>query len=100
MTEWRDMSKVVSAIGGKSWGSRAFTVVKGGFVNGVKGLGGEGRRKSIGGWGGAQSGSGNCKFFTGFGGRFDKRAGCGDNRSCNRHTRPTDTPKKQRCRRN
>ena len=47
----RGMSKVVSAIGGKSWGSRAFTVVKGGFVNGVKGLGSEGRRKSIGGWG-------------------------------------------------
>ncbi len=47
----RGMSMVVSAIGGKSWGSRAFTVVKGGFVNGVKGLGGEGRRKSIGGWG-------------------------------------------------
>lgn len=47
----RGMSKVVSAIGGKSWGSRAFTVVKEGFVNGVKGLGSEGRRKSIGGWG-------------------------------------------------
>ena len=47
----RGMSMVVSAIGGKSWGSRAFTVVKGGLVNGVKGLGGEGRRKSIGGWG-------------------------------------------------
>ncbi len=50
----RDMSMVVSAIGGKSWGSRAFTVVKEGFVNGVKGLGGEGRRKSIGGWGCAE----------------------------------------------
>ena len=64
----RGMSRVVSAIGGKSWGSRAFTVVKGGFVNGVKGLEGEGRRKSIGGVRDAQSGSGNCKFFRGFGG--------------------------------